>query len=202
MAKMSLASLVGFQSTPSARRATALKDRIINREQEFQSTPSARRATRLHRRGLLCLLHFNPRPPRGGRPALQVSHNGFTKFQSTPSARRATRMLAQMLDPTIFQSTPSARRATGALHPEKTGEVISIHALREEGDPNRVSSLMRSNAISIHALREEGDRSASKRRQQIPYFNPRPPRGERPWVSTTTPTPPAFQSTPSARRAT
>ena len=45
MAKMSLASLVGFQSTPSARRATALKDRIINREQEFQSTPSARRAT-------------------------------------------------------------------------------------------------------------------------------------------------------------
>ena len=181
MAKMSLASLVGFQSTPSARRATALKDRIINREQEFQSTPSARRATRLHRRGLLCLLHFNPRPPRGGRPALQVSHNGFTKFQSTPSARRATRMLAQMLDPTIFQSTPSARRATGALHPEKTGEVISIHALREEGDcwwciPRSWPS------TNFNPRPPRGGRPEPGKQPNAEQcnFNPRPPRGGRP----------------------
>ena len=67
MAKMSLASLVGFQSTPSARRATgellhsagrhvisihALREEsdlgspvILFLESEFQSTPSARRAT-------------------------------------------------------------------------------------------------------------------------------------------------------------
>ena len=68
MAKMSLASLVGFQSTPSARRATALKDRIINREQEFQSTPSARRAT----------------------VVVGNCHVHVEQFQSTPSARRAT----------------------------------------------------------------------------------------------------------------
>ena len=78
---------------------------------------------------------------------------------------------------------------------------ISIHALREEGDPNmsgasRFSSLFQStpsarratqaimqgvynHIISIHALREEGDRSTGARWQSIPYFNPRPPRGGR-----------------------
>ena len=35
-------------------------------------------------------------------------------------------------------------------------EPISIHALREEGDPER-SSPQRALEISIHALREEGD---------------------------------------------
>ena len=34
---------------------------------------------------------------------------------------------------------------------------ISIHALREEGDPFGTSTLV-VNAISIHALREEGDK--------------------------------------------
>ena len=33
---------------------------------------------------------------------------------------------------------------------------ISIHALREEGDPE-TSNLLAVDAISIHALREEGD---------------------------------------------
>ena len=34
---------------------------------------------------------------------------------------------------------------------------ISIHALREEGDPGHESSGIQAAAISIHALREEGD---------------------------------------------
>ena len=38
----------------------------------------------------------------------------------------------------------------------RTGEVISIHALREEGDLAAVDSKSIL-AISIHALREEGD---------------------------------------------
>ena len=37
---------------------------------EFQSTPSARRATRRRPEERLYRLHFNPRPPRGGRPDL------------------------------------------------------------------------------------------------------------------------------------
>ena len=56
------------------------------------------------------------------------------EFLSTPSARRATRGLSGTIRMTIFLSTPSARRATcfGSNHPNLL--LISIHALREEGD--------------------------------------------------------------------
>ena len=57
------------------------------------------------------------------------------QFLSTPSARRATGNTAALSVTTIFLSTPSARRATyhpAAPHPDRP---ISIHALREEGDP-------------------------------------------------------------------
>ena len=78
-----------------------------------------------------------------------------------------------------FLSTPSARRATGKYKPTELGEQISIHALREEGDPcrgtagtsptdfyprpprggrrYRVAANSGTEDISIHALREEGD---------------------------------------------
>ena len=39
---------------------------------------------------------------------------------------------------------------------------ISIHALREEGDPVGVAAV-RQQIISIHALREEGDRQQLQR---------------------------------------
>ena len=44
--------------------------------------------------------------------------------------------------------------------------MISIHALREEGDLAAVPGI-RQNLISIHALREEGD---SKNRDKISIF--------------------------------
>ena len=55
-----------------------------------------------------------------------------------------------------FLSTPSARRATYGSCGHRSSRVISIHALREEGDliaPTKIDL----QAISIHALREEGD---------------------------------------------
>ena len=83
----------------------------------------------------------------------------------------------------IFQSTPSARRATTADTGNKRTGGISIHALREEGDPGlryfcageygdfnprpprggRRGHAYQSyvvDTISIHALREEGDSSS------------------------------------------
>ena len=57
-------------------------------------------------------------------------------FLSTPSVRRATAaewgFLANL---SLFLSTPSARRATGGTLPGAPSFAISIHALREEGDP-------------------------------------------------------------------
>ena len=56
-----------------------------------------------------------------------------------------------------FLSTPSVRRATPESEAEVIANVISIHALREEGDPDNPLDERRQLVISIHALREEGD---------------------------------------------
>ena len=78
---------------------------------------------------------------------------------------------------------------------------ISIHALREEGDfiirPDIIKRF-----ISIHALREEGDSSTLARGAKPTYFYPRPPRGGRRQNRASTTLSSAFLSTPSARRAT
>ena len=106
---------------------------------------------------LLPLANFYPRPPRGGRPA-----KGDTKGIVR-----------------LFLSTPSVRRATRRAFSNPDYLYISIHALREEGDPyeyrifhtklvflstpsaRRATTLLRLRKsilpISIHALREEGD---------------------------------------------
>ena len=57
--------------------------------------------------------------------------------------------------------------------------MISIHALREEGDRARFRSSSSAERISIHALREEGDPATGRRRYYLANFYPRPPRGGR-----------------------
>ena len=145
----------------------------------FLSTPSARRAT--PRRQVLSHLRlisihalreegdprtadsgstgndFYPRPPRGGR------QDGGD----------------YLLTGKLFLSTPSARRATVVVDERDLREVISIHALREEGDSLWLSS-----------------GKAQK------HFYPRPPRGGRRRASGSSTRGGRFLSTPSARRAT
>ena len=101
----------------------------------FLSTPSARRATS-GKEGLRWQgCNFYPRPPRGGRPAAGLTITASTKFLSTPSARRATEDSIKIhCDDIGFLSTPSARRATEADDRAEQEQIISIHALREEGD--------------------------------------------------------------------
>ena len=102
-------------------------------------------------------VYFNPRPPRGGRRFVTSKPSATTVFQSTPSARRATRRSSPVCRAWKFQSTPSARRATADAVSKRIAQYISIHALREEGDPPR-----------------------SRRTGNGDHFNPRPPRGGRP----------------------
>ena len=79
----------------------------------------------------------------------------------------------------LFLSTPSARRATGRGTHDGLYRLISIHALREEGDlPLGRNETARK--ISIHALREEGDVREDSQRRKDRNFYPRPPRGGRP----------------------
>ena len=80
--------------------------------------------------------------------------------------------------------------------------MISIHALREEGDIWKALCWSRPILISIHALREEGDLPKKCRALPPPYFYPRPPRGGRQWQDKLIAFVQQFLSTPSARRAT
>ena len=146
-----------FLSTPSARRAT--QSRTVTsggsgisihalREEGDQSGSAASKTTR----------NFYPRPPRGGRRSAQrgsgsrvyISIHALREegdipsirffispvvFLSTPSARRATAgSWLHTQYATLFLSTPSARRATVDLRSLHSCQIISIHALREEGD--------------------------------------------------------------------
>ena len=63
---------------------------------------------------------------------------------------------------TLFLSTPSARRATDRMPLRSKTYLISIHALREEGDSLFSSTSTQTGRISIHALREEGDLDPSQ----------------------------------------
>ena len=67
----------------------------------------------------------------------------------------------------IFLSTPSARRATCGRTKTHDRKTISIHALREEGDPNN-HQCQTGHQISIHALREEGDFKHRRRSRDRP----------------------------------
>ena len=123
--------------------------------------------------------NFYPRPPRGGRHDYLRTNVGLQLFLSTPSARRATRRLRQ----------------------GDHSQMISIHALREEGDcfpavrprlaynfyprpprggrPIKMPRKHLTRDISIHALREEGDRRTAHTEHRLDDFYPRPPRGGR-----------------------
>ena len=83
------------------------------------------------------------------------------------------------LEEAIFLSTPSARRATAGAAGDRGGQQISIHALREEGNPRRVGQL-----------------------RPHSHFYPRPPRGGRLVECDGMELEQQFLSTPSARRAT
>ena len=104
--------------------------------------------------------HFNPRPPRGERPARREPLKGAANISihalreesdpkrgccsgrphdfnpRPPRGERPTVKKLKYRDFT-FQSTPSARRATYTGVVKKYSMWISIHALREESDLHR-----------------------------------------------------------------
>ena len=145
-----------FLSTPSARRATEVcgADRRIC---EISIHALREEGDRTRSTATSPRSYFYPRPPRGGRPGNNTKH----------------------LIVKLFLSTPSARRATDRRAGNRKPDFISIHALREEGDP-----------------------PAPTKKGEFVYFYPRPPRGGRLIHKLLVPVDLKFLSTPSARRAT
>ena len=151
----------------------------LNFNDEFLSTPSARRATPGQTPGMPRPLHFYPRPPRGGRRFGLLVTPSMCGFLSTPSARRATDGISFATINGEFLSTPSARRATYMATAENIVTVISIHALREEGDRPCQRLLYRQ--CNFYPRPPRGGRHRRACCQTCHRnFYPRPPRGGRP----------------------
>ena len=145
----------------------------------FLSTPSVRRATGFHH-GMRCAAKISIHALREeGDDGLLLLAFALEQFLSTPSVRRATRFqaLPQGISRHFYPRPPRGGRRVGvffAVH-----FIISIHALREEGD-KVFGPFFLLFGISIHALREEGDSSARWHWRIFSDFYPRPPRGGRP----------------------
>ena len=148
---------------------------------EFQSTPSARRAT---------------------EGAVEEGSTAYV-FQSTPSARRATVFVAQLAR---GRGNFNPRPPRGGRHEKPVVDekpvVISIHALREEGDLQGGRLDPGTDHFNPRPPRGGRRRAASANSRTYGNFNPRPPRGGRLISAKKAGIWTKFQSTPSARRAT
>ena len=78
--------------------------------------------------------NFNPRPSWGGRPLPTTGQSPCRHFNPRPpwGGRRFNFMAPEVKKK--FQSTPSVGRATRRVNRRHSRVVISIHALRGEGD--------------------------------------------------------------------
>ena len=193
--------MIEFLSTPSARRATACRASAHPSGCNFYPRPP--RGGRRCARGMSIHLHdFYPRPPRGGRHLPSKNAANVSRFLSTPSARRATNGSVIGKRNTVFLSTPSARRATGG-YKAKRFKINDFYPRPPRGGRrgSRIESTIPT-MISIHALREEGDAGFVGIYTHTNDFYPRPPRGGRPLEGEWMPVSVVFLSTPSARRAT
>ena len=122
-----------FLSTPSARRATVhTQQPLWEREISIHALREEgdEREVKPYERQYISIHALREEGDWMAVPRFAA----LFRFLSTPSARRATWPDDAVNYCTEFLSTPSARRATGDASGVQRAPVISIHALREEGD--------------------------------------------------------------------
>ena len=144
----------------------------------FLSTPSARRATSGFEQLLHHLHHFYPRPPRGGRRGRRSRRFPQRDFYPRPPRGGRLGVYYYTNASCEFLSTPSARRVTDVKATAYNKALISIHALREEGDV----CWLYIRFVAKRFLSTPSARRATRRgrkKQSLADFYPRPPRGGR-----------------------
>ena len=123
-------------------------------------------------------VHFNPRPPWGGRLDKDMDVSINTEFQSTPSVGRATIFAILSKSITKFQSTPSVGRAT----PPGRGRLIFWNYFNPR-PPWGGRHKCRVRVGSLHDFNPRppwgGRREFVAFCRAYRYFNPRPPWGGR-----------------------
>ena len=124
--------------------------------------------------------YFYPRPPRGGRHMAKCARWRGSVFLSTPSARRAThhKVVTPFFIMNFYPRPPRGGRPR-FLSLKISGLIISIHALREEGDYANIGE----QPVKKRFLSTPSARRATKifitEDFRLDYFYPRPPRGGR-----------------------
>ena len=153
-----------FLSTPSARRATR-EHQLLGEEPVISIHALREEGDRAGTSLRTSPSDFYPRPPRGGRPLPDGKKVLWDEFLSTPSARRAT------------------RTAVGY----RLKSIISIHALREEGDAIGVETHRQVTEFLSTPSARRATASVRGFEPSLYNFYPRPPRGGRPapWNCTT-----------------
>ena len=147
---------------------------------QFQSTLPARGATPCDLYALCGLPHFNPRSPRGERPANEIvcgqgrwisihapregsDSQRLRLFERAGISIHAPREGSDditngvFVGDCVFQSTLPARGATLLTEYNALTGSISIHAPREGSDQQMTVKDIRAMSISIHAPREGSD---------------------------------------------
>ena len=224
MLRVLCSGIYGFLSTPSGWRATLSQMAICIRTRyfyprppgggrlqelrpawvvgEFLSTPSGWRATARDQSKPTSKKHFYPRPPGGGRPQTSTISATSLEFLSTPSGWRATRrdhhQRCQQPPRNFYPRPPGGGRQSSSNNGYE-GDLISIHALRVEGDTQKQ---LRDVERLLFLSTPSGWRATSardwRRKKKAGNFYPRPPGGGRPLViSDQIAGPPGFLSTPS-----
>ena len=150
------------------------------------------------------LVDFNPRSPRGLRPIIRTGFHpnykisihaaqegcdpvmfgkpGWRTDDFNPRSPRGLRQkrLGGKHHQVLFQSTQPKRAATAGEHQDLLRQNISIHAAQEGCDKNH-RKRQNTQLISIHAAQEGCDRDSKTIRIAHSHFNPRSPRGLRPY---------------------
>ena len=178
---MSLVLLIvlPFLSTPSGWRATRPTRAVLRSSRAISIHALRVEGDNTLKSQYYTLLNFYPRPPGGGRHRFYSRdfHWQLDFYPRPPGGGR--RLNLQKRQPSFrFLSTPSGWRATRQCAEWILFAVISIHALRVEGDV-RSKNALQPLVISIHALRVEGDFSFCHCTTSYYYFYPRPPGGGR-----------------------
>ena len=145
-----------FLSTPSARRAT-YKRTELEPSMDISIHALREEGDSRRKRSKSNLKYFYPRPPRGGRPrrATDAKHRGSDFYPRPPRGGRRVFLDEDQSDILISIHALREEGDAGWRYGCSPAD-ISIHALREEGDICRFGASSE-RPISIHALREEGD---------------------------------------------
>ena len=191
----------GFQSTPPARGATyyllckhRFRDISIHAPREGGDHGCCV-IPQTHR-------HFNPRPPRGGRPVWVLRNTSRCTFQSTPPARGATAAVCDLYQNCGYFN-PRPPRGGRLIASNQNSQPHDFNPRPPRGGrPLTTYCYAAWHNISIHAPREGGDHPCSPPSILKFSFQSTPPaRG-----ATVAPVKPSahcgFQSTPPARGAT